>query len=210
MRLISIVLGAVLALSGCGTEFVADPPREPRSEPADPITVVDPTAIGVPKLGAWSTLIKLGLTDEDCPDQPPCLAPPPIDQPMQAGWYAGADPEFPGDEYQPGEPGPAIIVGHVDGIIAGVRGRPGIFKQLHELSPGDQIIVERNDPQVPQPPLTFVVTSVGVFGKDAFPTAEVYGATDGPELRLITCGGSFNRGSGHYEDNVVVWASLQA
>ena len=203
MKLLALVLGAVLALSGCGTEFVTDPPREPRSAPADPPTVVDPTAIGIPKLGMWSTLIPLGLTDEDCPADPPCLATPPLDDPMQAGWYAGADPAFTGDEYQPGEPGPAVIAGHVDG-----NGRDGIFKRLGDLEPGDRIIIERNDPQTPQPPLTFVVDAVGSFPKDRFPTEDVYNEPGVPELRLITCGGSFNAASGHYRDNIVVWASL--
>ena len=204
MKLLVLVLGAVLAVSGCGTEVVTDPPREPSSQPAAvPDVVVDPTAISIPKLGVSSTLIPLGLTDEDCPAEPPCLATPPLDQPMQAGWYAGADPAFPGDEYQPGEPGPAVIAGHVDG-----NGRAGIFKRLHELVPGDQIVIERNDPDIPQPPLTFVVDAVGSFPKDQFPTEDVYNETGVPELRLITCGGSFDDATGHYRDNVVVWAAL--
>ena len=48
------------------------------------------------------------------------------------------------------------------------------------------------------------------YPKDDFPTLEVYGNTDGPELRLITCGGEFDRGTGHYVDNTVVYASLVA
>lgn len=207
MRLIALVLGGALLLTGCGTtEFVSDPPRTPRSEPADPIEVVDPTAVGIPRLGAWSTLIRLGLTDTDCPAEPPCLQTPPVTEPMQAGWYAGKDPEFDGDEWQPGEPGPAVIAGHVDGVLNGKKGHPGIFAKLGELAPGDQIVVERNDPELPQPPLTFVVTRVGKYGKTAFPTEDVYGETGAPELRLITCGGAFE--SGHYTDNIVVWASL--
>lgn len=208
MRLLALVLGAVL-LAGCGTEFVSDPPREPRPTFApdpeiDGPVVVDPTAVGIAKIGAWSTLVPLGLTDQDCPDVAPCLDTPPIEAPMQAGWYAGADPAVSGDEYQPGEPGPAVIAGHVDG-----NGKPGIFQKLPQLAPGDKITVERNDPDRPQPPLVFVVTEVGTYGKNAFPTERVYGATERPELRLITCGGSFDAASGHYRDNVVVWAELE-
>lgn len=211
-KLLVLVLGAVLALSGCGTEFVEGQTTQPRPthEPdaeLDPVTVVNPTAVGIPKLGAWSTLIPLGLTEHDCPADTPCLQPPPADQPMQAGWYAGADPRIPegdGDEYQPGEPGPAVIAGHVNGS----GGQDGIFAKLHELAPGDQIVVERNDESTPQPPLTFVVDAVASFPKNQFPTEDVYGSTDTPELRLITCGGEFDRGAGHYRDNVVVWASL--
>ena len=214
MRLLALALGVVL-LAGCGAvpPALQDVPGGVgggvESTPVEvPITVVDPTAVGIPRLGVWSTLIPLGLTDVDCPTEPPCLASPPVTAPMQAGWYAGKDPEFSGDEWQPGEPGPAVIAGHVDGVVNGRKGQPGIFLRLHELVPGDQIIVERNHPETPQPPLTFVVTSVQRYPKAAFPTEQVYGETGRPVLHLITCGGEFDRESGHYIDNVVVGAEL--
>ncbi|WP_247659418.1 class F sortase [Micromonospora sp. U56] len=34
----------------------------------------------------------------------------------------------------------------------------------------------------------------------------MYGPTPGPELRLVTCGGAFDRRTGHYRDNLVVFA----
>lgn len=212
IRAIALVLGAVL-LSGCGAApnssgTGSDLNSEVSNSSAPEPPVVDPTAVGIPKLGAWSTLIPLGLTDVDCPDEPPCLDTPPVTAPMQAGWYAGQDPEFPGDEWQPGEPGPAVIAGHVDGVVDGRKGQPGIFLRLHELVPGDQIIVERNHPETPQSPLTFVVTSVQRYPKAAFPTEQVYGESGRPVLHLITCGGEFDRESGHYIDNVVVGAEL--
>ena len=203
MKLLALVLGAVL-LAGCGAEPVEDPPSEIRVEQAPPI--VDPTAVGIPKLGAWSTLIPLGLTDVDCPDGAPCLSTPPVTAPMPAGWSAGARPTVDGDEYQPGEPGSAVIAGHVDGVIDGRKGQPGIFHRLHELAPGDQIIVERNHPRTPQSPLTFVVESVQRYPKDAFPTEQVYGPADAPVLHLVTCTGAFQ--GGHYVDNLVVKATL--
>ena len=46
------------------------------------------------------------------------------------------------------------------------------------------------------------------FSKSAFPTAEVYGNTAGPELRLVTCGGDFDRAAHSYRDNVVVFARM--
>lgn len=205
-RLLALVLGAAL-LSGCGTEFVSDPPRQaPPSAPADAeldAPVADPTEITIPKIGASSSLIPLGLTDHDCPAEPPCLAPPPDDEPEQAGWYAGADPAVAGDEYAPGEFGPAVIAGHVNGIGPdGRKGHPGIFARLHELAPGDEILIDRDG----QAQLRFVVTEVQRHPKAAFPSERVYGPTDRPELRLITCGGAFS--GGHYVDNVVVYAAL--
>ncbi len=44
--------------------------------------------------------------------------------------------------------------------------------------------------------------------KDAFPTERVYGDIDHAGLRLITCGGSFDRAARSYRDNVVVYAGL--
>lgn len=216
MRLIALVLGGVVLLAGCGTtEFHADPPRVPRAVEVDEPPTSNPAQLYIPAIDASSSLIPLGLTDVDCPDEPPCLATPPVTEPMQAGWYAGEDtriedangdgvPDGDGDEWQPGEPGPAVIAGHVDGIVNGEKGHPGIFARLGELGVGDEILVELDNGVT----LRFVVDRTGAFPKDAFPTDEVYGETELPTLRLITCGGDFDRGRGHYRDNVVVWATL--
>jgi len=44
--------------------------------------------------------------------------------------------------------------------------------------------------------------------KSHFPTSQVYGNVDRPELRLITCGGTRVSDGGGYPDNVIVYASL--
>jgi len=49
---------------------------------------------------------------------------------------------------------------------------------------------------------------VALYPKDRFPTEAVYGPTSGPELRLVTCGGTFDRSARSYDDNVVVDAAL--
>jgi len=54
--------------------------------------------------------------------------------------------------------------------------------------------------------LPFRVTSVGRYPKNAFPTARVYGPTPDAQLRLITCGGEFDRAHSSYLDNTVVYA----
>lgn len=191
-------------LVACGAEapvpYEAPAVEAPTSAAPEPEVVADPTAITIPAIGAHSTLVPLGLTATGELDVPP------VDQPMQAAWYAGAKPDVAGDEYQPGEPGgPAIVSGHVDGVIDGVKGRPGIFHRLSELKPGDEILIDRDE----QPQLRFVVDRVEKHAKDAFPTEAVYGATDRPELRLVTCGGRFGTvRPGHYDDNWVIFASL--
>ena len=55
--------------------------------------------------------------------------------------------------------------------------------------------------------MRFRVQRVARYRKAAFPTARVYGPTSGPALRLITCSGDFDRASGHYVDNTVVYAA---
>ena len=57
--------------------------------------------------------------------------------------------------------------------------------------------------------LRFTVTRTARYPKSAFPTAEVYGPTADAELRLITCGGRFDRSRRSYVDDVVVFARLR-
>jgi sortase (surface protein transpeptidase) len=109
------------------------------------------------------------------------------------GWYTKAP--------TPGSLGPAVLAGHVD-----FKGRPGTFARISTLRAGDKITVERQD----RTTATFAVTRVDRYAKDRFPSDAVYGPIDHAGLRLITCGGPFDSSSGHYVDNVVVYADLQA
>ena len=178
MRFLTGLLGAAaVLLLGYALAFPQGAPVEVPEEAAE---VPVPQMIEIPALGVSSTLIDLHLDEQDK------LETPPLDQPMQAGWYA--------DGVRPGETGPAVIAAHVNS-----RGRDGLFKNLHTLQPGEMIFVDD---------LTFVVDRVEQYPKDEFPTQEVYGNTEKPELRLITCGGSFNESTRHYYDNVVVYATL--
>jgi len=53
----------------------------------------------------------------------------------------------------------------------------------------------------------FRVYAVRKFAKTLFPTSAVYGPTVDPELHLITCGGAFDRATGTYLSNIVVFSS---
>ena len=108
-----------------------------------------------------------------------------------AGWYTGGP--------RPGAVGAAVIAGHVDS-----RSGAGIFFWLRTLRPGDRVYVTRADATM----AVFTVTSVRMYAKDQFPTAAVYGPVPDAELRLITCGGVFDRSIGSYLSNVVVFARL--
>lgn len=143
-----------------------------------------PVRLQIDAIGVDTTLMALGLRKDGTMEVPPSGFP--------AGWYTGAP--------TPGEMGPAIIAGHIDW-----KG-PGVFYNLHNLKVGDQITVTRKDRSKP----VFRVTLVAKYLKDQFPTALVYGNLDHAALRLITCGGSFNSQTGHYEDNIVAFADLVA
>lgn len=107
------------------------------------------------------------------------------------GWYTEAP--------TPGERGPAVLAAHVDW-----NHEKGVFYDLRELKPGDEVTVDRKDGIS----ATFRVARVAQYPKDKFPTEEVYGDVEGPQLRLITCGGDFNPDAKSYRDNIVVYADL--
>ena len=179
------LVGLLCALVACGSP-TAHP--EPLVAPA---IVPMPAAIHIPDIDAQSNLVLTGLDDNGA------LEVPPVDQPLQASWWDGSP--------RPGEPGPAVILGHVDGTCPdGRKGCPGIFKRLGELDEGYLIDISRVD----NTSATFIVYKVAEYDKDSFPTREVYGNTEGPELRLVTCSGPFDRRAGHYENNTVVFARL--
>ena len=142
-----------------------------------------PTWLSIPSLGIRTRLIHLGVNSDGTLQVPSSTA--------VAGWYTGSPP--------PGTVGSAIIAGHVDS-----RTGPGIFFWLRTLHRGDRIYVGRADGTM----AVFTVTKIRKFAKDKFPTAAVYGPVPDAELRVITCGGIFDRSRGSYLSNVVVFARL--
>jgi Sortase domain len=192
------LLGAVLALCAVSCAGAPAPAAHSASSVPSPVgttTTLTPRAVVAPamarsapvrlriaSIGLDSPLMKLGLQSDGTMQVPPSGFP--------AGWYTGSP--------TPGEVGPAIIAGHID------WNGPGVFYNLHKLKPGNQIVITRKDGSS----AVFRVTRVAEFPKSQFPTNLVYGNIDHPGLRLITCGGTFNRQSGHYEDNIVAFADL--
>lgn len=145
-----------------------------------------PTHVTIPSIGVSSDLLQLAQNPDGTVEVPP------LAKNSQAGWYRYSP--------TPGEPGPSVLLGHVDSAEYGA----GVFFKLGALHPGDTVQVLRADHTA----ATFSITRVTRYPKDAFPTLEVYGNTDDPELRLITCGGAFNTSTHSYLDNIVVYAVL--
>jgi LPXTG-site transpeptidase (sortase) family protein len=208
VRRIVALLACLLAVAGCAgpaqpgvpdQSAAADPgaPAEPSAAevdsgedeaqaaeqaPAD-VPPQDPAELYVPSIDVRTPLIRLGLNPDRTLEVPKNFS--------LAGWYTKAP--------RPGEVGPAVIAGHVDSV----RG-PAVFARLHEMQQGDPIHVRRGDGKV----VTFVVDRVERHPKDDFPTEKVYSDTDGPEVRLITCGGDFDRSRRSYRDNIIVYAKI--
>ncbi|MFE5511570.1 class F sortase [Streptomyces sp. NPDC056529] len=143
-----------------------------------------PTAVAVPAITIEAPVTDLHL------DRKGQLAAPPVDNPSIVGWYAKGP--------TPGERGTAVVVGHRDTLTG-----PAVFLNLGVLNPGNTVRVARADGKV----AVFTVDRIKTYAKNDFPDEEVYGATGRPELRLLTCGGAFDRKTG-YEANIVVFAHL--
>ena len=146
-----------------------------------------PVKIDIPSTGEGSSLLTLGTAADQT------IVVPNDKQADQAGWYDGSP--------EPGENGPATIVGH----STSSRGAAVFFK-LAEVQKGAAVNVTTENGTV----LRFVVYDVASYPKNAFPTSKVYGNTDSPELRVVTCGGTFDKGTGHFENNTVLYARLAA
>jgi sortase (surface protein transpeptidase) len=97
----------------------------------------------------------------------------------------------------PGQVGPAVVLAHIN-----ADGRPGFGAGFHTLAPGDTI-----DVTTPTGPVSFAVTRTTTVPKAEFPTAAVYSDTKDPELRLITCGGTLDRGAHNYLGQTIVYAT---
>jgi sortase (surface protein transpeptidase) len=142
-----------------------------------------PVRVEIPRIGVASALDRLGRAPDGTVQEPTRWA--------VAGWYT------PGT--RPGDPGSAVILGHVDSK----RG-PAVFFRLRELRRGDMVTIRRADGSS----VRFVVERTEQYLKDRFPTDEVYYPTLTPALRLVTCGGEFDATVGRYRSNVIVFATL--
>jgi hypothetical protein len=205
----SMATGLVLAFAGSHTLRWSRPPLPPRSEalpaaalpagspsagrawpqspgsgPPRPMARSVPLSLAIPRIGVRAKIIPLGLR----PDGSPAV--PPLTTPFVTSWYD------PGPT--PGTTGAAVIFGHVDSAAVG----PAVFYNLGRLRTGDQVDVTLADRRT----AVFRVYGVGLYPKTHFPSRDVYGYTRWPTLRLVTCGGGFDRRTRQYVGNVVVFA----
>lgn len=142
-----------------------------------------PAQLRIPSIEVTAPVIPLDLRDDGAIEVPVDVD--------DSGWWR--------DGPEPGERGPAVILGHVDSYTG-----PGVFARLTELEPGDLIHVDRDDGTS----VTYRVTDANQYDKESFPTEVVYGPTDHAVLRLVTCGGDFDRAARSYLANYIVFAEM--
>lgn len=183
---------ALLTASGCSSAPAPAPVATSTATPAPttsapsvaaaaPVSASAPVRVSIAAIGLDEPLIDLGIADDGAMEVP-------VDY-DQVGWFTGGG--------RPGGTGPTVIAAHVDSPTG-----PAVFQELNALVAGDLVEVE----DAAGEPHVYRVTEAADYPKTAFPTARVFGATTRDELRLITCGGVFDRDSGHYVDNRVVYA----
>jgi hypothetical protein len=169
-----------------GSSSPAAASQNPGADLGPTLTASPPVTIDIPSIGVRArNMVDLRLASDGSLEVPQDFS--------SVGWYTGGP--------SPGQLGPAILAGHVDS-----HDGPAIFYRLGALRAGARVTIGRKNGST----ATFRVDRVQRFPKDHFPTALVYGSTSRAELRLITCGGSFDRRSGHYVDNIVAFAHLVA
>lgn len=157
----------------------------PSPAPALPRSL--PTRLRIPAIAVDAPFTQLSIGASGRLD-----APPPNDKNL-VGWFK--------DGVTPGERGASIVAGHVDTTTG-----PAVFLQLRFLRPGASVDITRADGTV----ASFSVDTVETFSKADFPDKKVYADTPDAQLRLITCGGNYDRKAKDYEDNVVVFAHLDS
>ncbi|MFF8091931.1 class F sortase [Streptomyces sp. NPDC016675] len=190
---VALCSGAWLLAGGSGTGLPPQPSaaqartgagQAGRTPAAPALPPSPPDRVRIPAIDVDAPLTGLGLTPSGSLDVPPA------ERKNLAGWYEAGT--------TPGERGTAILAGHVDNAEG-----PAVFYRLGALERGATIEVDRRDGRV----AVFTVDAVEVYAAEDFPDEKVYGAARRPELRVITCGGGWSRGTG-YQGNVVVFAHL--
>ncbi|MFI0357084.1 class F sortase [Actinomadura sp. 9N407] len=196
-RVVGAATGALLTgllLGGCGggEATVKGTPKPAATGTTAAVAAVTPlseslpTKITISKIGVSAPVGQIGLRPDGRIEEPP------LSRPNLTGWYK--------EGVTPGEVGPSVLLGHVD-----AKGKAAVFYRLKELKSGDKIQVSRQDGST----ATFAVEGAQRVDKNAFPHKKVFGETlDHASLRLVTCGGAFDPASGHYKDNLIIYARL--
>jgi LPXTG-site transpeptidase (sortase) family protein len=156
---------------------VLDPTGTIRKQMPRPVRIV------IPSIGLSAPVVPLGLNRDRTLQVPRRFG--------DTGWFRGGP--------EPGEPGAAVIVGHVAS-----RSGPAVFYRLRDVRVGEKITIRLQGGST----VRYVVNSMVRVRKSRFPTSRVYARTKQPTLRLVTCAGKIDLSTGHHPDNYIVFASI--
>lgn len=145
-------------------------------------TVVAPVTLRLPALDLVAPIAPMGVREDGQMEIPEDVD--------DTGWYRHGP--------TPGDPGNAIIAGHVDDREQGL----GTFHRLVDLRVGDEVAVDMADGTT----TSWRVTGRRLVDKDVLPVADLFRREGIPQLVLVTCGGEFDGSARSYRSNVVVVA----
>lgn len=167
------------------------PSAQPSARPPEPVfaavrevsRAASPVRLRIPSIAVDAAVGRVGTAADGTVEVPTRWE--------DIGWF---------DEgVRPGDKGPAVLLGHVDS-----KAGPAVFARLPQVAVGATVEVIGDGGGTTR----WRVERIEQHPKEQFPTEAVYLPTLRPELRLVTCGGVFDRSTGHYRDNIVVHAAL--
>lgn len=184
-----------LALGAAGRPAIADGSATPQTGDVSQIAASGSLLV-IPALGVRAPVVPTGAVG--APETALLTIPANI---HTVGWWDGTVSD--GNNIvrenapAPGQPGVAVIAGHIDSQSA-----PGALYDLGALKVGATIEVSDSTGRlstwtVDAPPQTVRKTQL---------PAQLWATTGPPQLAVVTCGGPFDTATGHYADNVIVWA----
>ena len=196
----------VLALSACSTPAppadavptpsASTPEPAPKLAPTPTISVpitpatpapasaaVPPTQVRIDAIGITVPVVPVGVEDGGFMELPP--------DPAVSGWYRFGPTPASGA-------GNTVIAAHIDSPDYPI----GPFASLRDVPAGAEVVVSSSDGSTAR----YATDTVTYYAKADLPTPQLFAREGAPALVLITCGGEFDRSTGHYRDNVVLVA----
>ena len=158
-------------------------PTQPRVQAPSAAASNLPRRLRVPRLRIDAVVEHVGLAPDGSMDVPKRYD--------TVGWYKLGS--------RPGDAGSAVMAGHLDSKTG-----PAIFWKLGDLRPGDELSIVNDDGAERR----FAVEASERYRFDAAPLERIFAATDRARLNLITCSGTFDRGSQNYDLRLVVYSTL--